>query len=160
MAYLKGFQYDGNQATMRLAEGAWTDNDAYKEGGSFAAPLKVGHKVKLVTTVDYCVTLSGAGDTPIGEVMAVSGGKNETNGRWGTIKLYGDFIEECELATASDAIAIGGYVQYSTSGGTYDKGRWTKDGSANDTRVLNSSSASGSIAAGDRIHVLFGAHAF
>lgn len=159
MAVLQGFQYDGNEATFLLAEGAWTDNDDYKEGGSFAAPLLVGMEVALVTTVDYLVTKSDTGATPIGRLKSITGGKNSTNGRVGTVKLYGDFVDEVEVATASDAIAIGGSVAFSTSGGTYGKGQWLKD-TANDTRVLASTSASGSIAAGTRIPVLFGAFSF
>lgn len=160
MAVLQGFQYDGNEATFKLAEGAWTNNDDYKEGGSFASALVVGQHVKLITNVDYLVTASGDGDVPIGYIKAITGGKNETNGRVGTVVLFGDFIHEVEIETSSDAIAINGSVQYSNSGGTYGKGVWIKDGTPNTTRVLASTSASGSIAAGTRIPVLFGAHSF
>jgi hypothetical protein len=157
MAILKGFRFDGNEVTMQLAEGAWTDSDLYKEGGYFAAPLKNGNPVKMSS--DYRVTLSGTGDTPIGYVKSILGGENKTNGRWGTIKLFGLFVNTVEMATASDAVAVGGSVQFSTSGGTYGEGTWVKD-TANDTIALNSTSASGSIAAGERIHVLFGAVKF
>lgn len=156
----KAVKTHGNEVTMQLAEGAWTDNDAYKEGGSFAAPILKGCVVKLVTTADLMVTKSGAGETPIGIVVSAPMGTNTTNGRYATIRLFGRNIEEVELHTASDAIAVGGYVQFSTSGGKYSNGVWQKDGTANHTIALQSSSASGSIASGSLIAVLFGADLF
>jgi hypothetical protein len=160
MAILKGFQYEGNQVTMRLAEGAWTDDDKHKEGGSFALPLKNGQTVTLQGAVDYLVTESVTGSTPIGILMDVLGGTNATNGRYGTVRMFGSHIEECEVFTGSDALTIGSSIKFYGTGGTYGKGMWWIDTASNDTIVLNTTSASGSIAAGERVHVLFGATKF
>lgn len=152
--------YDYNKVAFNPDEGAWTDNDKYKEGGYFASEVVIGSFVSLVSTAPWHVTLSGAGTTPVGKVIAITGGKNETNGRIATVELFGKRVERLEIHTASDAITIGGYVQYSTSGGSYSCGLWQKDGTANDTLALESSSASGSIALGERIYVLMGAERF
>jgi hypothetical protein len=151
--------YEGNKVAFNLDEGAWTDDDTRKEGGYFAAELKPGYFVSL-GAVAFHATLSGAGVTPVGKLISVTGGKNETGGRIGTVELFGKRIERLEIHTASDAITIGGYVQYSTSGGSYSCGLWQKDGTANDTLALESSSASGSIALGERIYVLMGVTRF
>lgn len=160
MAILKGFQYDGNLVTMRVAEGAWTDSDKYKEGGYFAVPVTNGMTVALEGNVDYLVTRSVSGSTPIGTIEAIQGGANSTNGRWATVRLFGGFIREVEVDTASDKLTIGCSVQFAATGGQYANGLWKIDTGSNDTIVLNTTSASGSIAVGERVHVLFGAHRF
>lgn len=155
----KAVRAHGNEVTMQLAEGAWTDSDAYKEGGSFALPMLKGTVVSLVTSADMMVTKSGAGVTPIGIVISTPMGTNTTNGRYATVRLFGRQIEEVEIHTSSDAIAPGGSVQFSTSGGSYSCGVWQKD-TANHTIALQSTSATGSIASGSLIAVLFGADVF
>jgi hypothetical protein len=157
MAVLAAFQYDGNEATFALAEGAWTDSDKHKEGGYFATPLTIGQEVELGSTEFLVQTCATTTDIPVGYLKSITGGKNAENGRYGTVKLYCDFIKEVEIQTASDAISVGESVEYFSAGGVYGKGLW-QISSANDTKALQATAASGSIAAGTRIYVAFGCY--
>jgi hypothetical protein len=152
--------YHGNEITMRLLEGAWTSNADYKDGGSFASPISVGCIVKLVTTRSFTVAAATSVSTPIGVVISTPMGTNTPDGRFAAVRLFGRQIEEVELDTASDAIAIGGYVTFQNPGGSYSNGVWTKDATANHTIALEASAASGSIASGSLIAVLFGVDLF
>lgn len=148
------------KVAMFLNEGAWTDDDDYKLGGYFASPLDKDTIVTLDTSADFTVkkaTLST--DTPIGKLISEPQGEHTSGARVGTVLLFGDCVLECEIHTASDQITVGGYVQFTKSGGYFDGGTWQKD-TSNDTVALASTSASGSIATGSVIPVLFGKFAF
>lgn len=142
---------------FNLAEGAWTDNDKYKDGGYFAAPLDKDCWVDLVTASEALVTKSGLNGTPIGKLITEPMGPHVANGRKGTILLLGAAVMEVEIATQSDVIPAGASVKFSTSGGKWGEGLWTVDSSPNGTIALASTPASGSMVSGSRLPVLFGA---
>lgn len=140
-------------AGMILQEGAWTDDDTRKLGGYFAAPLDKD-KFVSIGTADMSVTLSGAAGEPIGKLVSEPQGPHVENGRQGTVMLFGTHIMEVEMHTLSDSVALGGSVQFSTSGGVYAEGLWAVDSTASDNMAL-AAYTTGS-AAGTTIPVLFG----
>jgi len=143
-------------AAMALEEGAWTDNDKYKDGGYFASPMDKDMFVALTTRSFTVKKATASTDVIVGKLISEPQGEHTTYGRQGTILLLGDYVLELEVHTASDTLAVGGYVQLSASGGKYGEGLWFKDTTSNGTLVLASSTASGSIASGSVIPVLVG----
>lgn len=172
------YEYSGNKVTMFLDEGAYTTNSHYDEGGYWADDLVPGVPVKLSTAQGMTVTRASSGDRPIGLVFGTP--QIVTNGaqygRTAAIQLFGDFVHEVEILTNSDTIAIGDPVKFTSHAGSFSKGCWEKDAigagtdfvltgnaqtiSMNNTVALQSSSATGSIASGSTIYVLFGAHSY
>lgn len=142
-----------------LNEGAWTDDDKYKVGGYFATPMDKDTFVILDTASDATVKIATAStDVPIGKMISEPQGKHTTNGRQGTVLLFGSAVLEVEVYTSSDSIAIGGSVKFQASGGTFAEGVWTLDTASNDTRALAAYTTGSD--AGTKIPVLFGAGAF
>lgn len=179
------YEYSGNKVTMYLDEGAYTTNSKYDAGGYWADDLLPGTPVKLSTAQGMTVTRASASDRVIGMVYGtpqiVTNGSQY--GRTAAIQLFGDFVHEVEIATDSGTIAIGDSVYLKSHAGSFSKGVWAKDASPfasaqlftlsgngevitvsavtpNTTVALQSSSATGSIASGSTIYVLFGAHSF
>jgi len=152
--------YDGNKVPMAVDEGAWTADSTRTLGGYFATPAQEGMFVSLVSTKSFAVAKCTSGN-PIGKLVggpigAVSLGQF---GRQWTVQLFGDYVSEVELDTASDAIAIGGSLQFSKNGGKEGNGVFKND-TANSIISLEASAATGSIASGSKLYVLFGAHSF
>lgn len=145
-----------------LAEGTWSDNDKYKDGGYFSAPLTKDCYVSLVTGTAYeaVVSKSASGSTPIGKLITEPMGKHETNGRQGTVLLFGTAVMEIEIATQSDLIVAGNSVKYWTYGGMWAEGLWTLDTVSNGTVLLATTPASGSMVSGTMFPCLFGAPPF
>jgi len=138
MVRTRTYDFEGNVASMFLEEGVWTDDSAYKKGGSFAAELKKGDVVKL--SADWRVIKSDAANNAIGELVSEPVGPNTENKRVGTIKLYCDTVSEVTMVTTSYGIALGGSVEYSGAGNL-----WTS-ASANETYALVlAASSSGAI---------------
>jgi hypothetical protein len=164
------------RAAMALAEGAWTDDAKAILGGAFASELDKDCFVALDTTGDFRVKKASAStDMLIGKLISEPEGEHVANSRHGTVLLFGDYIQEVELNTASDTIAPGDGVQLYALGGKFGEGTWEKfvaestlvvSGSAdlatasvtrfNGTVALASSSTTGSIASGSVIPVLMG----
>lgn len=156
MARQTGYTYwhTPARASMRLVEGSWSDDDDYKLGGYFSAPLDKDMWVALYTGSDFTVMKATAStNTVIGKLISEPQGEhNTTSGRYGTVLLLGDFVLEVECATNS-AINIGAPVKLTASGGTYAEGVWTSHSAANGTIALAAyATASG---AGYKIPVLF-----
>lgn len=151
------FWHSPCSAAMALNEGTWSDNDKYTVGGYFASEMDKDMFVALDTAGNFRVKKATAtADVVIGKLISEPQGEHTTYGRQGTVLLFGDYIMEVEIHTASDTIAVGGSVQFSASGGKYGEGVWIKDATANGTLALASSSATGSIATGSVIPVMFG----
>ena len=163
------------RANLFLAEGAWTDDDKAKLGGAFASPLDAHMTVALDTTGNFRAKKATAStDKLIGHLISEPQGEHVQNSRVGAVLLFGDFVMECELNTASDTVAVGDCVELFGSGGKFGEGTWKKfvatttlvvSGSEtatasvtrfNGTVALASSSATGSIDSGSVIPVLFG----
>ena len=147
---------------MKLYEGAWTDSNLYKLGGYFASPMDADTWVCLYTGSSWTVRKATASsDIVIGKLESEPQGDHVASSRDGTILLLGQWVGEVELHTSSDVVAIGEYVKFSTSGGKFGEGLFIKDdtaasGSSSGFLALASSSASGSVASGSLIPVLFG----
>lgn len=160
------------RAAMALVEGAWTDDADYTKGGYFASELDADVFVAIDTTGDFRVKKATAStDVVIGKMISEPQGEHVENARFGNVLLFGDYILEVEIDTASDAIAPGDSVVFSKLGGSYSEGVWKKSqgttisltGSAdstqsvgNGTLALASTSASASIATATVIPVMFG----
>lgn len=161
---------------MALAEGAWTDDDKAILGGAFASEIEKDCYVALDTGGDFRVKKASAStDVVVGKMYSKPQGEHTENGRYGTVLLFGDFIQEVELATNSDTIAVGDGVELTGVGGKFGEGKFTKfvatstlvvSGSTdlatasvtryNGTLALASSSTTGSITSGSVIPVLMG----
>ena len=152
------------RASMALVEGAWTDDDKYKVGGYFASPLDKDTFVALSKTVDWAVVKASAStDIVIGKLVTDPEGEHVANSRHGTIQLFGDYIMEVELSTASQAlgaITAGDSLVLTASGGKYGEGLWVKNkplgtASFNGT-ICMISLATASMATGTLVPVLVG----
>jgi len=139
---------------MILKEGAWTDNDAYKLGGSYASQMAKDQFVALVG--DWTVQrMSSASEKAIGKLISDPiGGDHSTNGRYGTILLFGDQIEEVEILSGSDTIAVGESIAPAAGTGSEDKGVFSRDGTPNGTVALVAYTTAS--VQGTKIPVLFG----
>lgn len=136
MAYATSFNIlHGNFVTMPVEEGAWTDNDDYKEGGYFATPLKEGDYVILDGTVDFRVQKAASTETPIGVVVGAPMGKNVANGRSATIELFCYRVMKVKLSATSQPASIGEYVCYDAAN------EWCQTATANSTAALQAIAA-------------------
>jgi hypothetical protein len=141
---------------MKCIEGAWTDNDAYINGGSFASPMHNGDWAALDTSSAMTVhKATASSDNVIGQLVSEPQGEHTTNGRYATVLLAGAFVKEVEISPSmADTISVGDSVQFSVSGGYFGEGLWTRDATPNGTRALGP--AGPTPATGTVIPVLFG----
>lgn len=146
------------RASMILQEGAWTDDDDYKLGGYYASQMQKDQFVRL--SGDWTVArMLSASENVIGKLISDPiGGDHSTNGRYGTILLFGTTIEEVEIKSGSDTIAIGASVMPATGTGSEDKGYFTLDTVSNGTCALVAYATASAV--GTKIPVLFGYEAF
>jgi len=103
MARETTYEYDGNIASMYLAEGAWTDSSDYVKGGYFATPLKEGDYVELDTTGTFRVKACATAANAIGYLVGSPVGPNVANNRVAGVYLFCDKVGEAKLATNSYA---------------------------------------------------------
>jgi hypothetical protein len=157
---------------MIVNVGSWTDDANYVLGGYFGTDLDAELFVALDTTADWTVKrASTSADILIGKMISQPSGEHTASGARATILMFGDMISEVEIDTASDVIAVGDSVIFSAKGGSFSAGVWKKatatsytltgtgEGTSsfyNGTVVLATTSASGSIASGTTVPVLFG----
>ena len=141
-------------ASMKLDEGAWTDNDDYKLGGYFANPLTKGQWVAL--SGDWTVNrMTASNSLAVGYLASEPiSGAHTSGGRYGNIMLLGDFVKEVEILSGSGNISLGGSIKPADGTGSLNEGVWTVDTVSNGTFALASYS-SGSTQ-GTTIPVLFG----
>lgn len=145
MAFATSFEViHGNVVTLPVEEGAWTDNDDYKEGGYFATPFAVGDLVVLDGTVDFRVQKAATTEDPIGIVVGAPMGKNATNGRSAAIELFCHRVMKVKLSATSQPASIGEHVCYDVSN------EWCQTATANSTIALQA------IAAGAEGYVAIG----
>ena len=116
------------KATMKCIEGAWTDNDALKMGGSFASPLHNGEWVAADTSSAMTVhKATASSDKVIGQLVSEPQGEHVASSRYATVLLLGSFVKEVEIDPAMAAtISVGDTVYLSASGGYFGEGLWGK----------------------------------
>jgi hypothetical protein len=150
------------RATMKLVEGAWTDDDTKKAGGYFASPLNKDMFVKLHATLDWTVQKATAStDIILGKLISDPEGEHVANSRLGTIQLNGNYIMEVEMATTSAVLSAGDSVILTASGGGLGEGLWVVNAPAG-TKTFNGtialvSMATASYGSGITVPILFGA---